>query len=93
MENFLDAKALLEKAGAGIPVSSPMTLAQQAIWFLRHPDALKRYGAKARQAVMTNKGAAQKHAEVIRKLLLSDNGVRAHGALSFFPTRNHSETF
>ena len=93
MENFLDAKALLEKAGAGIPVSSPMTLAEQAIWFLRHPDALKRYGAKARQAVMTNKGAAQKHAEVIRKLLFSDNGVRAHGTLSFFPTRNHSETF
>ena len=84
---------MLEKAGAGVPVSSPMHLAEQAIWFLRHPDALKRCGAKARQAVMTSKGAAEKHAEVIRKLLFSDNGVRAHGARPFFPTRNHSETF
>jgi len=71
MENFLDAKALLEKTGAGILVSSPMHLAEQAIWFIRHPEALRRYGAKARQAVMKKQGAAHKHAEVIRKLVFN----------------------
>ena len=92
MENFLDAKALLEKEGGGVPVSSSMHLAEQAIWFLRHPDALKRHGTKARQAVMKNQGAAHKHAEVIRKLLFRDNDATAHSVLSLFPTRNHSGT-
>jgi 3-deoxy-D-manno-octulosonic-acid transferase len=93
MENFLDAKALLEKAGGGVPVSSPTHLAKQAIWFLRHPDALKRHGAKARRAVMKNQGAAHKHAEVIRRLLFRDSDATAHGALTIFPTSNHSGTF
>lgn len=77
MENFLDARALLEKAGAGISVSSAVTLADRAIWFLRHPDTLERYGAKARQAVIKNQGASQKHAEVIRKLVFSNNNMTA----------------
>jgi len=91
MENFLDAKALLEKAGGGVPVSSPMHLAEQAIWFLRHPDALKKHGAKARQAVMKNQGAAHKHAEVIRKLVLSKNGTTTPvESESLAPASNYS---
>jgi len=89
MENFLDAKTLLEKAGAGISVSNAVTLADRAVWFLRHPDALRSYGARARQAVIKNQGAAQKHAEVIRKLVLSNNGMRAHRDLPPLPTKHH----
>ncbi|MCK4391025.1 MAG: 3-deoxy-D-manno-octulosonic acid transferase [Desulfobacterales bacterium] len=70
MENFVDAKALLEKVGAGIPVSNSEMLAEKAIWFLSHPDALRRYGARARKAVIRKQNAAEKHARVIRRLVL-----------------------
>jgi len=69
MENFLDAKTLLEEVGAGIPVSSPEMLAEKSIWFLRHPNALKALGAQAREAVIRNQNAAEKHAKVITGLI------------------------
>jgi 3-deoxy-D-manno-octulosonic-acid transferase len=69
MENFLDAKTLLEEVGAGIAVSSPEMLAKKALWFLRHPDSLKALGARAREAVIRNQNAADKHAKVITGLI------------------------
>ncbi|MBW1674458.1 MAG: 3-deoxy-D-manno-octulosonic acid transferase [Deltaproteobacteria bacterium] len=69
MENFLDAKTLLEEVGAGIAVSSPEMLAEKVIWFLRHPDSLKALGARAREAVIRNQNAADKHAKVITGLI------------------------
>jgi 3-deoxy-D-manno-octulosonic-acid transferase len=69
MENFLDAKALLEAVEAGVPVNSPEALAEKAVWFLGHPEALKKYGGLARQAVLENEGAAEEHAKVIKRLL------------------------
>jgi len=69
MEDFLDAKALLEDVDAGIAISSPEMLAEKAIWFLRHPDALKTCGARAREAVIRNQNAAEKHAKVIAGLV------------------------
>jgi len=65
MEDFLDAKALLEAVDAGIPVSGPGMLAEKAAWFLNRPDALKTRGARAREAVLGNQNAAEKHAKVI----------------------------
>jgi len=69
MEDFLDAKGLLEEVGAGIPVLSPEMLAEKAIWFLRHPDALKTCGTRAREVVIRNQNAAEKHARVIAGLV------------------------
>ena len=69
MENFSDARALLEKAKAGIQVSGHEELAERAIWFLGHPGELKNAGERAREAVLKNQGAAKKHAEVIKKLI------------------------
>jgi 3-deoxy-D-manno-octulosonic-acid transferase len=69
MEDFLDAKALLEEVGAGIPVSSPDMLAEKALWFLEHLDALRSSGERAREAVLKNQNAAEKHAKVIAKLI------------------------
>jgi 3-deoxy-D-manno-octulosonic-acid transferase len=69
MEDFLDARTLLEEVGAGVPVSSPETLAEKAIWFLSHPDALKTNGARAREVVIRNQKAAERHARVIASLL------------------------
>ena len=69
MEDFLHARTLLDEVGAGVPVSSPETLAEKAIWFLSHPDALKTNGARAREVVIRNQKAAERHARVIASLL------------------------
>jgi 3-deoxy-D-manno-octulosonic-acid transferase len=69
MEDFLDAKAMLEEVGAGIPVASPEMLTEKALWFLNHPDALKTFGGRAREAVMKNQNAAEKHARAIAQLI------------------------
>jgi 3-deoxy-D-manno-octulosonic-acid transferase len=69
MDNFLDAKGILEKVNAGICVSTPQMLAEQAIWYLKHPSALKKYGAHAREAVINNRNSATKHAQIIADLL------------------------
>ncbi|MBW1702448.1 MAG: 3-deoxy-D-manno-octulosonic acid transferase [Deltaproteobacteria bacterium] len=69
MEDFLDAKALLEEARAAVPISGPEMLAEKAIWFLEHPEALNEYGERAKEAALKNQGAAEKHARVIKRLL------------------------
>ena len=69
MEDFLDAKAILEKVGAGIPVSGPAMLAEKACWFLNHPQELTSLGKRAKQAVLANRNAAQKHAQIVRGLV------------------------
>ncbi len=69
MENFLDAESLLEAACAGVSIKNPEELADRAIWFLGHPEELKGFGDRAREAVLKNKGAAEKHARVILRLL------------------------
>jgi len=69
MEDFLDAKALLEEVGAGITVSSPDMLAEKALWFLSHPDVMKTFGRKAKEAVMNNQNASERHANVIAGLV------------------------
>jgi 3-deoxy-D-manno-octulosonic-acid transferase len=69
MDDFLDAKSMLENVDAGVLVSSPEILAEKAIWFLNRPEALKTYGARAREAVTGHQGAAWKHARVIARLL------------------------
>jgi len=69
MEDFLDAKALLESAGAGIQVTGARELAERAIWFLKHPDLMDRWGGRARESIFRNQGAADRHARVIAGLL------------------------
>ena len=73
MEDFLDAKALLEAVGAGTPVKGPDDLSEKAIRFLGHPEELKRSGERGRQAVLKNQGAAEKHARMIARLLEEGN--------------------
>ena len=69
MDNFLDAKAILEAVGAGLEVENSGQLAEKAIQLLSHPKELIQSGDRARQAVLRNKGAAEKHARVIDKLI------------------------
>ena len=71
MEDFLDAKALLDKTGGGIQVKDDRELAERMLYYLTHPDEADAVGKLAREAVMSNKGSAEKHAAVIFKLISS----------------------
>jgi len=72
MDDFLDAKALLDKTGGGIQVKDGRELAERALYYLTHPGEADAVGKLAKEAVMLNKGAADKHAEVIYRLLNPD---------------------
>ncbi len=67
MENFLDAKRLLERSGGGIPVKNSRDLTEKVIYLLSHPQEAQRIGRLAHESVMSNRGAAQKHAAVIAR--------------------------
>ncbi len=69
MEDFLDAKALLDKTGGGIQVKNGEELTEKMLYYLFHPDKADAVGRSARKAVMLNKGAAEKHAAVVYRLL------------------------
>ncbi len=69
MEDFLDARALLKKTGGGIQVENGMDLTEKAIDYLTHSDKAFAVGQAAKKAVMLNRGAAEKHALVIKKLI------------------------
>jgi 3-deoxy-D-manno-octulosonic-acid transferase len=71
MEDFLDAKGLLENVGAGIEVEDAEAFAEKGLWVLSHPREAEDYGRRARQALVRNQGAAEKHADVILRLLRS----------------------
>jgi 3-deoxy-D-manno-octulosonic-acid transferase len=65
MEDFLDAKSLLESVGAGIMVDNEDILAQKAIWYLDNPEVLHSKGDRAKAAVLMNRHAASRHARAI----------------------------
>jgi len=69
MEDFLDARSLLESTGGGIEVKDGNDLAEKILFFIARPDQAQKTGNSARRAVEMNHGAAQKHAEAIHSLL------------------------
>ena len=69
MEDFSDAKLLLENNGAGFIVHDAAELASLAITWLRQPDQARSIGRRARQAILSHRGAAAKHAGVVMRLL------------------------
>lgn len=69
MEDFADAKMHLEQNGAGFVVHDAAGLAHLAVSWLRNPDQARAIGRKARQAILSHRGAAIKHAQVVMDLL------------------------
>lgn len=69
MEDFLDAKALLDEFGGGLQVSDGDELAEKVIYYLSHTDEARQIGERAKKAVASHLGAADKHAAVVQKLL------------------------
>ena len=69
MENFLDAKELLEQAGAGIEVNGVDDLVQGSLQLMQEPERLLLLGEAGKKAVMVNRGSARKNALLIQELL------------------------
>ena len=69
MEDFLEAKALLERAGAGFRVKDGDELVKTATWLLENPDEAYRLGMRARKEIESNIGSAKKQIESIFRLM------------------------
>jgi 3-deoxy-D-manno-octulosonic-acid transferase len=69
MEDFAEAKKLLEQERAGVEVKSAEAFVEKALFFLNHQEELREGGRRAREAVLRSQGASQRHAEVIARLM------------------------
>jgi 3-deoxy-D-manno-octulosonic-acid transferase len=78
MDDFVDARNLLEQERAGIEVKDPGGLAEKALYFLHHQEELRERGRRAREAVLRSQGASERHARVIARLI-RENGSAADG--------------
>jgi len=75
MEDFIDAKNLLEKAGGGIQIKDGTDLSEKVTYLLQHPAEADKLGALARNVITSNRDAAKKHAEVIYRLLIKRSSI------------------
>lgn len=69
MDDFQDAKILLENHNAGVQVQDPLDLYKKLDYYFSHPEDAKRLGKNARTAVLKRTGAAQSHVLAIDTLL------------------------
>jgi len=69
MEDFSEAKQLLEAAGAGIQVKNTRELTENIITLLKDPQKAKTTGNNAQRAIISKTGAAARHAAVIFQVL------------------------
>ncbi len=69
MDDFLDAKGLLEGVGAGIEVRNIDELLQRGMELLTRPGELKRRGQMGREVIYAHQGSAKRNAELAKKLL------------------------
>jgi 3-deoxy-D-manno-octulosonic-acid transferase len=74
MEDFEDARTLLETVGGGMCVNDAAELTERAAYLLTHPEVARRRGRLARDAVLANRGAAHRHVRVITALLAAARG-------------------
>lgn len=63
MEDFEEAKALLEGAGAGFVVRDRHELVKTASWLLDNPGEYERLGRRAREEITRNVGSAKRQVE------------------------------
>jgi 3-deoxy-D-manno-octulosonic-acid transferase len=69
MDDFADARQMIQSSGGGVMVRNAEELAATVIQWLQHPRKAIAAGQAARQAILPHRGAAQKHADVICRLL------------------------
>lgn len=69
MEDFKDARHLLERAGAGVMVRDTEDLIRQIHYYLDHPEEREKRGEAGRQALISQIGLTQKAAEKIAEVI------------------------
>ena len=69
MEDFPDARELLEKNEAAVEVANEKELTEKILHYLSNPGDAEALGYRARQVSLSTGGAADRHAEVICSLL------------------------
>ncbi len=69
MEDFPDARELLEAEGGGMTVPDARRLAAEILRLFSAPNQCREMGKKAKMAVFMHRGAADKHAREIEKIL------------------------
>jgi 3-deoxy-D-manno-octulosonic-acid transferase len=73
MDDFLDARDMLEATGGGRTVADTRALFENVRLLLTHSDQAAAMGSRARIAVESNRGAAKRHARfMVRQLTSSD---------------------
>jgi 3-deoxy-D-manno-octulosonic-acid transferase len=73
MEDFRDARSLLEEAGAGIVVRDAQDLAEKLEYYLSHHEIRKSRGRAGQQALESQRGLTAKAAELIAALVKNTN--------------------
>ena len=71
MEDFTDERERLETAGGGITVRDSGHLLEQILLLMEDPDARCRRGEAGRTVVASNRGAAQRYADLVSEVLES----------------------
>jgi 3-deoxy-D-manno-octulosonic-acid transferase len=69
MEDFADARQLLESVGAGIQVRDEAELLHWCLELLDHPQDRRNRGEAGKEIVFAQRGAARRNLEVARRLL------------------------
>ncbi len=69
MDDFSEARMLLETCGGGICVNAIDELTERAAFLLTHPNEARRLGCLAREAVYSHQGATARHAQVVSLVL------------------------
>ncbi|MGB9700700.1 MAG: 3-deoxy-D-manno-octulosonic acid transferase [Thermodesulfobacteriota bacterium] len=69
IEDFQDAHELLQEVGAGFMVKNFEELVERSLYFLSHPAELQKRGEAGKEILAANLGAAQRNAELARRLL------------------------
>jgi 3-deoxy-D-manno-octulosonic-acid transferase len=68
MEDFLEAKAMLEDVGAGFLVRDKDELVKTATWLLDHPGESEQLGRRAREEIERNSGSAERQIERVFRI-------------------------
>jgi hypothetical protein len=89
MEDFMDAKEMLESARGSIRVADPRDWRKRFLRLLEHPEKAHTVGRHARETAVQMPAAAHRHAEVIKRISPPEE---AKGDLSTRcrPTLNHN---
>jgi 3-deoxy-D-manno-octulosonic-acid transferase len=70
MEDFADARRMIEENGGGVTVRCAEEVTATAIRWFQDPGQAAAVGQAARQAILPHRGAAEKHAAVIENLVI-----------------------